>query len=185
MGIKKEVVQLLRRAPARLTSTKQVPVKMRATKSPRDVDSWRHDNVGRLMNSAIRRFEARVLEIMKDAGYRDTRISHVNLTRNLDRPGTRVTELAKRSAMTKQAMGELVDQCVLMGLVERVPDPADGRARTVRFTKAGLEWLDAFRKAVDQAELEMGDEIGQPRLESIRVGLAKYAVRHDSLRQAD
>lgn len=185
MGSKKEVAKLPKRASARLTSTKQVSVKVRATKSPRDVDSWRHDNVGRLMNSAIRRFEARVLELMKEAGYKDTRISHVNLTRNLDRPGTRVTELAKRSAMTKQAMGELVDQCVLMGLVERVPDPADGRARTVRFTKAGLEWLDEFRKAVDQAELEMSDEIGQPKLESIRAGLAKYGAKHDALRPGD
>lgn len=137
------------------------------------------------MNSAIRRFEARVLELMKDAGYVDTRISHVNLTRNLDRPGTRVTELAKRSAMTKQAMGELVDQCVSMGLVERVPDPADGRARTVRFTKAGLAWLDEFRKAVDQAELEMSGEVGQTRLETIRAGLAKYGARYNALQSSD
>jgi DNA-binding MarR family transcriptional regulator len=87
--------------------------------------------------------------------------------------------------MTKQAMGELVDQCVLLGLVERVPDPADGRARTVRFTKDGLVWLDEFSKAVDRAEAEMSGEIGQAKLESIRAGLAKYGAKYNSLQSLD
>lgn len=144
-------------------------------------DDWRHTNFGRLLNSALRRFEIRVLDLMKDAGHSETRLSHVNLTRNLDRTGTRVTELARRSAMTKQAMGELVDQCEALGLVERVPDPADGRARTIRFTRAGTQWLDDFRKAVDQVEQEMRAEIGAAKLESVRSALVQYGAAHDEL----
>jgi len=184
VGMKKQAVKASKPKAGAVSSQKR-PVEALSLKHAGVLDSWRHDNVGRLMNSAIRRFEARVLELMKDAGYGDTRISHVNLTRNLDRPGTRVTELAKRSAMTKQAMGELVDQCVLLGLVERVPDPADGRARTVRFTKDGLVWLDEFSKAVDRAEAEMSGEIGQAKLESIRAGLAKYGAKYNSLQSLD
>src|SRR5262249_29839575 len=60
-------------------------------------DGWRHDNIGRLLNNAVRRFEDRVLELMAEAGYADARISHLNLTRNLDRDGTRLTELAARA----------------------------------------------------------------------------------------
>ena len=36
--------------------------------------------------------------------------------------------------MSKQAMGDLVDQCEAWGLVTREPDPLDARARRVLFT---------------------------------------------------
>lgn len=148
---------------------------------PAGTDRWRHDNIGRLLNNAVRRFEDRVLELMADAGYADARISYVNLTRNLDRDGTRLTELAIRAGMTKQAMGELVDQCADIGLVQRMADPADKRAKIVRFTRIGLEWLDAFRRAVDQAEQEMRGELGSTRHDGVRSALKIYGFSYDSL----
>lgn len=148
---------------------------------PSPADQWRHDNIGRLLNNAVRRFEDRVLELMADGGYHDARISHVHLTRNLDLEGTRATELAIRAGMTKQAMGELVDQCAAIGLVERIADPADGRAKIIRFTRRGVEWLNVFRNAVDQAEQEMRDEIGGTRHDVLRNALKLYGSGHDTL----
>jgi DNA-binding MarR family transcriptional regulator len=143
--------------------------------------AWRHANIGRLLNNAVRRFEARVLELMSEKGHAETRIAHVNLTRNLDVEGTRLTELARRASMSKQAMGELVDQCAELGLVDRVADASDRRARIVRFTPAGLVWLDAFRDAVDVAEHEMRAELGKATMDAILKGLAAYGARFDTL----
>jgi DNA-binding MarR family transcriptional regulator len=143
--------------------------------------AWRHANIGRLLNNAVRRFEARVLELMSASGHVDTRIAHVGLTRNLDVEGTRLTELARRASMSKQAMGELVDQCVELGLVDRVADPSDRRARIVMFTPAGLDWLDAFRDAVDVAEQEMRAELGRTTMDAILRGLAVYGAKFDAL----
>jgi DNA-binding MarR family transcriptional regulator len=140
---------------------------------------WRHANIGRLLNNAVRRFEARVLELMSASGHVETRIAHVSLTRNLDVEGTRLTELARRASMSKQAMGELVDQCADLGLVDRIADPSDGRARIVMFTPAGLAWLDAFRDAVDLAEQEMRTELGKATMDAIVRGLAVYGARFD------
>jgi len=142
---------------------------------------WRHANIGRLLNNAVRRFEARVLELMSEQGHAGMRIAHVNLTRNLDVAGTRLTELARRASMSKQAMGELVDQCAALGLVARVNDPNDGRARPVVFTTAGLAWLEAFHAAVDITEAEMRAELGQKRLDVITSGLAAYGAKFDTL----
>lgn len=144
-------------------------------------DQWRHDNIGRLLNNAVRRFEDRVLELMTAAGYADTRISHVNLTRNLDRDGTRITELASRAGMTKQAMSELVEQCEGIGLVRREIDPADKRARIIHFTRLGLQWLEAFSRAVDRAEQEMRVELGQAKHDAVRNALKLYGSEHDVL----
>src|SRR5438477_6734817 len=133
--------------------------------------AWRHANIGRLLNNALRRFEARVLELMSARGHAETRIAHVGLTRNLDVEGTRLTELARRASMSKQAMGELVDQCAELGLVDRIADPTDRRARIVRFTPAGRKWLDAFRDAVDVAEQEMRAELRKATIDATLKGL--------------
>jgi DNA-binding MarR family transcriptional regulator len=142
---------------------------------------WRHGNIGRILNNAIRRFEARVLEIMCDKGHSETRIAHINLTRNLDIGGTRLTELARRAEMSKQAMSELVEQCAAMGLVDRSDDPSDRRARLVSFTPAGLVWLESFRNAVDCAENEMRAELGDPAMDAVIDGLSLYGVRFSTL----
>jgi DNA-binding MarR family transcriptional regulator len=118
---------------------------------------------------------------MSSRGHAETRIAHVGLTRNLDVEGTRLTELARRASMSKQAMGELVDQCTELGLVERTADPSDRRARIVRFTPAGQVWLDSFRDAVDVAEREMRAELGKTTMDAILKGLAAYGAKFDTL----
>ncbi len=143
--------------------------------------AWRHANVGRLLNNAVRRFESRVLELMAENGHGETRIAHVGLTRNLDVEGTRLTELARRASVSKQAMGELVDQCAELGLVSREADPSDGRARIIRFTPAGLAWLEAFREAVDLAEREMRKELGKAAMDVLVQGLSAYGAKFDTL----
>ena len=137
---------------------------------------WRRHNPGRVLSNALRRFEERVLDLMGETGHAQTRRSHVNLTRHLDLAGTRITELARRAAMTNAAMTELIDQCEALGLVERVIDPTDKRARIVRFTRAGLRWLDAFGRAVAQAQAEMAAEIGKNSLTAALDDLARYAA---------
>jgi DNA-binding MarR family transcriptional regulator len=144
-------------------------------------EAWRHSNVGRLLNNAVNRFDNRVLELMMEAGHGGARYSHLNLTRNLDVWGTRTTELARRAGMTKQAMGEIVEQCEKLGLVGRCPDPTDARAKIVVFTDAGLEWLDAFRSALEKAEQEMRAEVGYLRVDAIASALAIYGASYDSL----
>jgi len=136
---------------------------------------WRAHNPGRVLSNALRRFEERVLALLGEAGHGQTRRSHVNLTRHLDLEGTRITELARRAAMTNAAMTELIDQCEALGLVERTADPMDKRVRLVRFTANGLAWLDAFGRAVEQAEAEMASEIGKRCMSDLLTGLAHYA----------
>jgi DNA-binding MarR family transcriptional regulator len=156
------------------------PMGTKMTRRP-PADRWRHDNVGRLLNNALARFESRVLELMSRSGHPDARISHIALTRNLDLGGTRVSELARRAGMTKQAMGELVGQCAELGLVVASVDPSDKRARVVTFTPDGLRWLEAFRQAVDRTEEEMREEVGAMSMDVLRGALALYGSGFDTL----
>jgi DNA-binding MarR family transcriptional regulator len=83
--------------------------------------------------------------------------------------------------MSKQAMGELVDQCAVLKLVDRVVDPDDRRGRIVRFTPSGLKWLGAFRNAVDIAEKEMRAELGKATMDALLRGLKVYGADFDTL----
>ena len=134
-------------------------------------DSWRLTHLGRLLGHAARRFDERVLALMARnvevplalsnlAARSQVSAAHVHVTRHLALEGSRLTDLAERAGMSKQAMGDLVDQCEAWGLVTRQADPLDARARRVRFTATGRAWLHAFREAVAQAEAEFRGEVG-------------------------
>ena len=137
--------------------------------------SWRYTTIGRYLHNAARKFDARVLAILAERGWAEVRLVHVNLTRCLDFSGTRLTELAKRAAMTKQAMGELVDECEVMGLIARTADPTDGRAKIVVFTAPGKRFMAAFSDAIEQAEAEMTGQLGASKVKAMKQALADYA----------
>jgi DNA-binding MarR family transcriptional regulator len=145
------------------------------------MEDWRHANIGRLLNNAVRRFEQRVFQLLEEAGHREARLPHLNLTRNLNVEGTRITELARRAEMTKQAMGELVGEGEKLGIVVSRSDPSDRRAKLVTFTDKGMQWLDAFHKALERAEVEMRQELGRPTFARLSAALHRYGSRFDSL----
>ena len=150
-------------------------------------NAWRQTHLGRLLGHAMRRFDERVLALMAHdidvplalsnlAARSQISAAHIHITRHLARDGARLTELAASAGMTKQAMGTLVDQCEAWGLVTRDPDPLDARARRVQFTADGLAWLEAFRKAVAQAEAEFRASVGIDIATVVTIGLEAYAA---------
>jgi DNA-binding MarR family transcriptional regulator len=156
-------------------------------KMPPDIDDgWRLTHLGRLLGHAMRRFDERVLQLMARnvevplalsnlAARSQVSAAHIHITRHLTLEGSRLTELAERAGMSKQAMGDLVDQCEAWGLVTREPDSHDARARRVRFTPTGLAWLQAFKEAVAQAEAEFRAEVGPEVATVVMIGLEAYA----------
>jgi DNA-binding MarR family transcriptional regulator len=165
-----------------------LPYHFRVTEIPASPpeDGWRQTHLGRLLGHAMRRFDERVLYLMahnvevplalSNLAARDQiGAAHIHITRHLALGGSRLTELAVRAGMTKQAMGDLVTQCEAWGLVVRAPDPLDARARQVRFTPTGLAWLQAFRDAVAQAEAEFRAEVGEAVATVVGMGLEAYA----------
>ena len=149
-------------------------------------DGWRQAHLGHWLQQALQRFDARVLSLMARnvnvplalsnlAARGSLSASHVHITRHLALDGLRLTDLAQRAAMTKQAMGKLVEQCEAWGLVERLADPRDTRAKRIVFTAVGLIWLGAFREAVGQAEDELRAAVGSDVATVVALGLEAYA----------
>jgi DNA-binding MarR family transcriptional regulator len=150
-------------------------------------DSWRQAHLGHWLSQSLLRFDARVLSLMSRnneiplalsnlAARGRLSASHVHITRHLTIDGARLTELAQRANMSKQAMGKLVQQCEAWGLVTRQADGRDARAQRIVFTAVGLSWLQAFRQAVAQAEAELRVAVGAEVATVIAIGLEAYCA---------
>ena len=135
----------------------------------------------------MRRFDTRVLNLMANndqvplalsnlAARDQISAAHIHMTRHLSLQGSRLTELAQAAGMTKQAMGNLVDQCEAWGLIRRENDSRDARARRIVFTEMGLAWLAAFQMAVAQAESEFKDAVGVEIATVVALGLEAYCM---------
>lgn len=156
------------------------------TNAPLD-NGWRQAHLGHWLTQALQRFDARVLQLMARnervplalsnlAARGSLTASHIHITRHLALGGSRLTDLAQRAGVSKQAMGKLVDQCEAWGLVQRQSDAQDARVRRVTFTATGLAWLQAFQEAVAQTEVELRAAVGPEVAAVIAIGLEAYAA---------
>ena len=82
--------------------------------------------------------------------------------------GSRLTELAAQSGVTKQAVGEFVDELEGYGYVERIPDPLDGRAKIIRLTERGRDARLAALRIFEDMEREWAERFGERTIAELR-----------------
>ena len=134
----------------------------------------RSGGVEDILDRAARRFVRDVLDAAHRRGQRTVTEALLGLFRHIDLDGSRLTELAVAARVTKQSMRALVEQAEALQLVERAPDPVDGRAKTIRFSPSGLLMLDDMRQAVVEAEALFAQAAGEDRLARLKAALARY-----------
>jgi DNA-binding MarR family transcriptional regulator len=139
--------------------------------------SDQRENIGRLLLLAQRDFDAELNARLRERGYPDVRLAHSALFAHIDPEGTRSSELAERAGMTKQGMGQLVADLEKKGYVERVEDPADGRARLVRLTKNGRRHVRDAGEITGEIEKAYALRLGNGRLETLRAILEDLSPR--------
>lgn len=105
------------------------------------------------------------------AGRPPLRRVHVALFPFIALEGTRLTDLAAQLGVTKQAVGEWVDELEAMGVLERKSDPEDGRAKRVHFTARGRAGLLDGLASLRDYEDELAGAIGAKRMKELRATL--------------
>ena len=125
-------------------------------------------NVGVLLFLPYRAMEARVFAGLADLGFDDLTPAQARVFQRIATEGSRLTDVAEQAGVTKQTAGFLVDQLERADYVERVPDPADGRARLVRLTVRGARSVAASATIVAEVEAEWTAHIGARRMDALR-----------------
>jgi len=105
---------------------------------------------------------------LAEQGFAGIRYRHGSVFRFIDPEGSRLTELAERSKLSKQAVGELVDELERLGYVERAPDPRDRRAKIIRLTERGAQGQAAAAAIVTGIEQEWAAHLGAERIVELR-----------------
>ena len=134
-------------------------------------------SVGQLLFKCARQIdELAIARLRETPGLEGLRRVHTNLFPHIDLEGTRLTQLAARVGISKQAVGQLVDELVELGGLERVADPHDGRAKLIRFRRRGgrfvlMQGLDTLR----EIEGELEAELGAAQMRSLHAALLRLA----------
>ena len=132
-------------------------------KGKSSVESGHEDRrmIGALLRIPREAALRQTLEGLAAAGFDDVRPAHFTVFQHMPPAGIRLTELADAALMTKQSMGYLVDDLEALGYVERVPDPADRRAKVVRLTARGWQVDDTVRTVIQTIEAEWAARLGE------------------------
>jgi DNA-binding MarR family transcriptional regulator len=116
-------------------------------------------------SAILRRFFAR----LQESGFEDVREGHGCVFGFIDVDhGSRLTDLAERSGLTKQAVGEAATELERLGYLERVPDPRDRRAKIIMLTPRGVEAVATGRRLFAEIEREWAEEFGDELLAGLR-----------------
>jgi DNA-binding MarR family transcriptional regulator len=136
-------------------------------------------NTGLLLYIPYRWLENRVIDALTEAGFGDITTAQMKIVQRIGPNGTRLTDLAEQAQVTKQTAGFLVDQLEKGGWVERVPDPADKRARLVRIAERGQAAIPVAAAAVAEVEAEWEAHLGRQDMKQLRRTLAKLRAITD------
>ena len=129
-------------------------------------------HIGQLLRDAFRRFEEELAAALASPREQfDVRPVHDAVLAYLDRDGTRASVLADRARLSRQAITQLVDELEERGVVVRLPDPVDGRAKVIQYTPEALKIFDASRKAIAALERRWASELGQHKYAALRASL--------------
>ncbi|GAB3891158.1 MarR family winged helix-turn-helix transcriptional regulator [Microbispora bryophytorum] len=101
-------------------------------------------------------------------GFEGIRYRHGSVFRFIDEEGSRLTVLAERAGLTKQAIAELVDELERLGYVERASDPRDRRAKIIRLTERGMAGQAAAARILVDIERRWALHLGQDRIAMLR-----------------
>lgn len=122
-------------------------------------------HIGQLLVHLTRLFQTELFERLRAAGLEDARVPHTHVTAYIKAEGSRLTELATQARMTLPAMSELVDDLQRLGIVERRPDPSDGRAKLICLTDAGRDAMQTARRQIAEIEARYAEILGADRFE--------------------
>lgn len=109
------------------------------------------DHIGWTLWQATLAWRRDFVAAMSAAGHGWFAQARGNLLVHIGPHGIRQGDLAQKAGLTKQAVQQFVDELIDDGIVRRVPDETDARARLVCLTQAG----EAAMRDADRIKLDI------------------------------
>jgi DNA-binding MarR family transcriptional regulator len=144
------------------------------TRAPDNPDFW--IPMAGLFEIAKDAFFEDFREELERTEFRDLRPTHGCVFRFVRDPGLRLTVLAEMAGMTKQSVGEVVDDLVARGYVKRIADPEDKRAKLICLTERGERAQATGRALFAKVEEQWSERYGERRIQQLRKLMEEIAA---------
>jgi DNA-binding MarR family transcriptional regulator len=104
--------------------------------------------------------EDRLFRALQDAGFNDWTLAQCRVFQRVAPDGSRLTDLAAQTQLTKQSASVMVDQLERLGYVRRAPDPTDGRARLIVIEQRGRQAVEVAMATLEEIYAEWETYLG-------------------------
>lgn len=129
--------------------------------------------MGRLLLDAFNWFDMSLLTSLKEQGWPDLSHSQSMVMAYLASDGIRISELARRLGVSRQAAQKSVKELERLKLVKTEIDPTNSSAKTVVLTDQGKANVTAALNTFSEIESQLSNRIGSADLVSMRKMLEK------------
>jgi DNA-binding MarR family transcriptional regulator len=130
-------------------------------------------NFGSLLRDPMMVMQELVADELAQRGFADLRPALLAVGQHIGAAGSRITELAERTQLTKATVVHAVDELERLGYVTRRPDPTDGRAKLVMTTARAREAERAARSAVAEIRAAWAELIGEQDMAALEAALRR------------
>ena len=139
------------------------------------------DNLGFLLAKASQRWNELLQEAFVAAGFPEVRASYGSVLLPLfEEDGLRMGDVARRARLSKQTMTTMVRLAERDGLVERRPDPHDGRATRVHLSEKGRRFQPVAEAVLKELDAAARAALGERATASTAKALRELAELGDS-----
>lgn len=127
--------------------------------------------MGQLLLLAFRWFDDSLLSTLKENGWPELSHSQSLVMAHLLRDPIRISELARRIGVSRQACQKSVRELERVGLVVTCVDPSNASAKLVALTESGKSNIEAAVNAFAEIETALSERIGQSAVSRMRKAL--------------
>lgn len=129
--------------------------------------------MGQLLLMAFRWFDESLLALLKEQGWPELTHSQSMVMAFLGAGGIRISALAKRLGISRQAAQKTVSELEKAELLETEIDQTNSSAKIIVLTTKGKANVVAALNLFSEIELELADRIGTTNLVNMRKALEK------------
>lgn len=128
----------------------------------------RNLNLRQLLLKRSAWFEEQIIEAADRYGYGFVTPAMNRLFAHMPRKPISISALARRLAVSRQAVHQTVGEACRRGILELVPDESDARLRKVQFTEDGQAMVKSATQAVRRIEAQLERRLGAEDFAALR-----------------
>ncbi len=130
------------------------------------------DNLKQLLLARSEWFAREIMKGVKRSEYAFISPAQSRLLAHMGGRPTSMAELARRLAISRQAVHKTVAELVRRGILDVRDDPDKGNAKLVVYTDKGRQVNRAGAQIIERLEERVAERIGRERLQELRTLLA-------------